>query len=56
MLGMLAGGENIYSWLFMMGLLITLDKAFLSQRQDAAAGTQTAELFVILMACLFSFA
>ena len=27
----------------------------LSQRQDAAAGTQTAEPLVILTACLFSF-
>ena len=32
------------------------DKAYLSQRQDAAAGTQTAEPLVILTACLFSLA
>ena len=31
------------------------DKAYISQRQDAAAGTQTAEPLVILTACLFSF-
>ena len=30
-------------------------KAYLSQRQDAAAGTQTAEPLVILMARLFFF-
>ena len=32
------------------------DKDYISQRQDAAAGTQTAEPLVILTACLFSFA
>ena len=31
------------------------DKAYMSQRQDAAAGTQTAEPLAILTACLFSF-
>ena len=33
------------------------DKAYLSQRQDAAAGTQTAEPLMIptLTVCLFSF-
>ena len=32
-----------------------MTKAYISQRQDAAAGTQTAEPLVILTACLFSF-
>ena len=59
--GMLGGGENICGWLFMMELLPFgyhcrgHDKAYISQRQDAAAGTQTAEPLVILTACLFSF-
>ena len=47
MLGMLGGGENICGWLFI--------KAYLSQRQDAAAGTLTPEPLAILMACLFCF-
>ena len=63
MLGMLGGGENICGWLFMMELLpfgasLHEDMTKLisvSQRQDAAAGTQTAEPLVILTACLFSF-
>ena len=53
MLGMLGGGENLFGWLFMMELLPL--EAYISQRQDAAAGTQTAEPLVILTACLFSF-
>ena len=50
MLGMLGGGENICGWVFMMELLplVSLHKKM------TEAGTQT-ELFVILMACLFSF-
>ena len=60
---MLCGGENICGWLFMMepsGITAQgNDKAYLSQRQDAAAGTQTAEPLVnvipTLMVCLFSF-
>ena len=63
MLGMLGGGENICGWLFMMellplGLLLQEDMAKLisvSQRQDAADGTQTTEPLVILTACSFSF-
>ena len=64
MLGMLGGGEKICGWLFMMELNITLGVSLhedmtklisVSQRQDAAAGTQTAEPLVILTACLFSF-
>ena len=61
MLGMLGGGENICGWLFMMELLplgchcMRTYKAYISQRQDAAAGTQTAEPLAILTACLFSF-
>ena len=61
MLGMLGGGENICGWLFMMELLslgiIALGhgKDYISERQDAAAGTETAEPLVILTACLFSF-
>ena len=31
------------------------DKAYISQRHNAAAGTQTAEPLLILTACLFSF-
>ena len=58
---MLCGGENICGWLFMMepsGIIAQgNDKAYLSQRQDAAAETQTAEPLVIptLTVCLFSF-
>ena len=61
MLGMLGGGENICGWLFMLELLpldiiaCGHDKAYISQRQNTAAGTQTAEPPVILTACLFSF-
>ena len=61
MLGMFGGGENICDWLFMMKLLplryhCTRKLQSLSQsEEDAAAGTQTAEPFVILTACLFSF-
>ena len=64
MLGMLGGGENICGWLFMMELLplglgVSLHEDMtklisVSQRQDAAAGAQTAEPLVILTACLFS--
>ena len=47
-------------WLVIHDGAITLgvslhDKAYISQRQDAAAETQTAEPLVILTACLFSF-
>ena len=31
------------------------DNAYLSQKQDDAAGTQTAEQLIILTSCLFSF-
>ena len=49
-------------WLFVMerycpwgNIVYGNDKAYFSQRQDAAAGTQTAESLVILTACLFFF-
>ena len=38
-----------------VSLLEDMTKAYISQRQDAAAGTQTAEPLVILTAFLFSF-
>ena len=63
MLGMLGSGENSCGWLFMMELLPLgyhcvedmTKQISVSQRQDPAAGTQTAEPLVILTACLFSF-
>ena len=55
MLGILGSGENLCGWLFMMELLPfgvslhqDMTKLMLYQRQDAAAGTQTAEPLVIL--------
>ena len=38
-----------------LGVSLHENMAMLGQRQDAAAGTQTAEPLVILTACLFSF-
>ena len=56
MMELLSLGESLHENIIILGVSLHEDnKADLSQRQDAAAETQTAEPLVILTACLVSF-